>query len=274
MEYKEIGNSRIPVLGLGTWEIGGRLEPDSSLRKDWIKTIREAIELGITHIDTSEIYGNGLTEEIIGEAISSFDRKKLFITSKLWNTNLSYKDALSSLNKSLKRLKTDYLDLYLVHWPNDNTDIKETMKAFEHAQGEKIVKFVGVSNFSIKQIQEAQSCLSNSKINAVQDEYNLLKRNEQVLELCSRQKILFIAYRPLMKGQLAKPGIGILDRLAEKYAKTQSQIALNWLLSKQQIVAIPKASKKEHMLDNLGAIGWKMEKQDYNKLDSLHHEIV
>ena len=274
MEYKKIGNIKIPALGLGTWEIGGRFEADASKKQQWINLIKTAIELGFTHIDTSEVYGSGLTEEIVGEAIKSFDRKKLFITSKLWHTHLNYNDAISSLDKSLKRLKTDYLDLYFVHKPGMEMNLKQTMSAFEHLMEQKLIKNIGLSNFTGQQIIEAEQYLAKSKIAALQNEYNLLSRDENALGMCNGQDMVFIAYRPLMKGKLAKPGINLLDEMAKKYKKTQSQIALNWLVSKPMIVAIPKASSKEHLLDNLGAVGWKMENQDYDSLDKIRQPFA
>ena len=269
MEYKTISGIKLPVLGFGTWEIGGRFEADESEKNKGIEIIKNAIELGFTHIDTSEIYGSGLTEEIVGEAISSFDRKKLFITSKLWHTHLNYDDAISSLNKSLKRLKTDYLDLYFVHKPGTNMNLEQTMMAFEQMHSKKLIRNIGLSNFTKKQVTEAQKYLSNSRISALQNEYSLLCRDEDALEICEKQNMIFIAYRPLMKGRLARPGIKLLDEMAKKYNKTQAQIALNWLLSNPKIVAIPKSSTKQHLLDNLGAIGWKMGKEDYAALDKI-----
>lgn len=274
MEYKKIGNTKVPVLGLGTWEIGGRFEAKESERKKGIEIIKTAIEMGFTHIDTSEVYGSGLTEEIVGDTIRSFDRKKLFITSKLWHTHLNFDDAISSLNKSLKRLKTDYLDLYFVHKPGTNMNLRQTMNAFETMMKNKTIRNIGLSNFTKKQIKEAQRYLSKSRVTALQNEYNLLSRDEDALDMCNKQDIVFIAYRPLMKGKLAKPGIRLLDELAKKYNKTQAQIALNWLVSKPRIVAIPKASTKEHLGENLGAIGWKMETEDYKNLDLMRQPAV
>ncbi|MBI4451969.1 aldo/keto reductase [Candidatus Woesearchaeota archaeon] len=274
MEYKNIGSIKLPALGLGTWEIGGRFEANYSRKQQEINLIKTAIELGFTHIDTSEVYGNGLTEEIVGEAISSFDRKKLFITSKLWHTHLNYEDAIHSLTKSLKRLKTDYLDLYFVHKPGTSMNLKQTMNAFEHLMEKKLIRNIGLSNFTKKQIEEAQRYLSKSKITALQNEYNLLSRDENALDICNKQNMVFIAYRPLMKGRLAKPGIRILDELAEKYSKTQAQIALNWVVSKPNIIAIPKASTKEHLAENLGAVGWEMERQDYEALDRIRQPFA
>lgn len=268
MEYKTIDGAKIPVLGIGTWEIGGRFETDKSKEQQWITAIRQAVELGFTHIDTAEVYGAGFTEQMVGKAIKQFKREDLFITSKVWSNHLKYEDVIKSAAASVKRLNSRYLDLYLIHWPSSEVPLKETMKALEKLQKDGVVKFIGVSNFSMQQIIEAQNCLSTAKIAAVQNQYNLLHRDDEVLQLCQKEKMLFVAYRPLAKGLLAKPGILLLDKLAEKYSKTQAQIAINWLISKPQVVTIPKATTIEHLKDNLGAIGWRIDKEDYEALDN------
>ncbi len=270
MEYRKINGTKIPVIGIGTWDNG---EPfDADVARKWKDAITYAMELGMTHIDTAEFYGNGLTEQIIGEAIKPFKREDLFITSKVWTNHLDYKGTLNALQASLKRLKTKYLDLYLIHRPSEQMNLKETMKALEHLQQNGLARAIGVSNFTKKQILESKEYLDRSDISAVQNEYNILNRNEDILDFCKSQKILFIAYRPLNRGQLSKKGVDILDRLAEKYRKTQSQAALNWLISKPQVITIPKSTNMQHLAENLGCLGWQMDKSDYNALDSISKE--
>lgn len=276
MEFKILSdNVKIPVLGIGTWDIGGEREKDTFHDKEDIYAIKTAIKLGMTHIDTAEMYGNGHTEELVGEAISGFDRKNLFITTKVSPEHLRYSDVISSAKKSLKRLKTSYIDLYLIHAPNPNIPLKETMSAMDFLVEKKLVRFIGVSNFSVEQMKEAQ-VNSKNKIVANQVEYNLLRRNDatlapnvesKIIPYCQKNNIIVIAYQPIARGELAKPGFEILDRLAEKYNKTQAQIAINWLISKKNVVTIPKASNIKHLKENLGAIGWKLKQEDINKLD-------
>lgn len=269
MIYKSSGEMKIPVLGLGTWGIGGKYEADLSQKKEGVEAIRNAIALGITHIDTSEMYGNGFTEELIGEAIEPYKRSDLFLTSKVWSTHLTYEGIIEAFKSSLKRLKTDYLDLYLIHRPSEDMDLKEVMKALEYLNEIGLAKAIGVSNFTLPQIAEAEKYLTKSKISAVQSEYNLIKREQEILEFCQKKGIIFIAYRPLMKGELIKQEIPELKKLAEKYNKTKAQIAINWLVSKEQIITIPKATKEEHLQEIAGSLGWKMSKQDYELLDSI-----
>ena len=270
MMYRVLGGLKIPILGLGTWGMGGKYEADLSQKQSSIEAIQHAISLGITHIDTSEIYGNGFTEELIGEAIAPYNRSDLFLTSKVWSTHLTYSGVIEAFKSSIKRLKTDYLDLYLIHRPSDDMDLKGTMKALEYLNKKGMAKAIGVSNFTVQEILEAEKFLTKSRISAVQNEYNLFVREQKVLDFCKKKGIIFIAYRPLMRGNLEKQEILILKELARKYNKTNAQIALNWLVSKYPIVTIPKAVKKEHLEEIAASIGWQMSPQDYESLDNIN----
>ena len=266
----------IPVIGLGTWTIGGGDEADTTYDDEDISAIRAAIKLGITHIDTAESYAHGHTEELVGRAIGGFDRKSLFITSKVSPEHLGYDDLLASAKGSLQRLNTDYIDLYLIHAPNPDIPVQETMKAMDFLAEQKLIRCMGVSNFSVEQIKEAQKYTKN-KIVANQIEYNLLVRDKgrvtenmesKIIPYCQENNILIIAWRPLARGKLAKPGFKILDELADKYHKTQAQIAIHWLISKKGIVAVSKSTKVEHLEKNLGALGWKLRQEDIDRLNN------
>lgn len=279
MEFKTLRNVSIPAMGIGTWGGlwgGPEREPiDPEKDKVCIQAIKSAIELGITHIDTAELYGGGHAEELIGQAIAGVKRAKLFITSKVSGTHLDYDSVISAAQGSLERLGIDYLDLYLVHWPDPTVPASETMAAMCDLVDKGLVKNIGVSNYSLAQMTEAQRIVSfwDSRyiLIANQVEYNLAIRDEgrhskgvesEVLPYCQAKDIFVIAYKPLARGYLARPGIKPLDEIAEKYGKTQAQIALNWLLSKKNVVTIPKTTNIEHMKENLGAIGWEMKKED------------
>lgn len=277
MEFKNLSNNiKIPVIGLGTWTIGGGDEADTTYDKENISAIKTAIKLGITHIDNAEAYAQGHSEELVGRAIVGLDRKSLFITSKVSPEHLSYDNLLASAKGSLQRLNTDYIDLYLIHAPNPDIPIQETMKAMDFLVEQKLVRCIGVSNFSVDQIKEAQKYTKN-KIVANQIEYNLLVRDKgrvtenmesEIIPYCQENNIFIIAWRPLARGKLAKPGFKILDELADKYHKTQAQIAINWLISKKGIVVISKSTKVEHLEKNLGAIGWKLRQEDTDRLNN------
>lgn len=276
MEFKELNDGvKIPVLGIGTWKIGGGFRKDTSHDKECILAVKTAVRLGMTHIDTAEVYGNGHSEELVGEAIQEFRREEFFITTKVKPENLRYDDLISAAERSLRRLRTSYIDLYLIHHPNPNIPIEETMKAMDYLVENKLMRSIGVSNFSVEQVKEAQKHSWN-KIVANQIEYNLLTRNRgqftndmesKIISYCQRNGIMVIAYAPLAKGKLAKLEIKLLDELAKKYRKTQAQIALNWLVSKPNIVTIPKAVRIKHIKENLGAIGWKLSEEDMRRLD-------
>jgi len=258
----------IPVLGLGTWGMGGRQIEDHRWDEENVAAIRMAIELGLTHIDTAEYYGAGHAEELVGEAVEPYDRRELFITTKVWHTNLRRHDLMESMRKSLRRLGLDYVDLYLVHWPNPDVLLGETMTAMERCVDEGHTRFIGVSNFSRSLMREAQSHLEDHVLVANQVEYSLLdqKPKMDLLPFMQAEGRTLIAYSPLGKGILAKPGNKVLDELAEKYDKSQAQVALNWLISQENVVAIPKTSNPVHLLDIVGAVGWEIGLEDSLRL--------
>ena len=157
MSFKQLGrtNVKLPTIGMGTWEIGGERERDDSHDKESIAAIRKAIELGIHLIDTAELYGDGHCEEVVGEAIKPFSREELFIVSKVWHNHLHHDDVIKAAENSLKRLQTDWIDLYLIHWPNPEVPLIETMQALEKLVERKLIRFIGVSNFDISEVEEA-----------------------------------------------------------------------------------------------------------------------
>ena len=274
MEFKEIAEGvKISSMGIGTWRIGGGETANHSMDEQEIKTLLEGIEHGMTHIDTAEYYGAGHSEEIVGRAISPYDRQDLFITTKVWRNHLKYDDLIKSIKGSLKRLQQDYIDLYLVHWPNPEVPLEETMKALEYCVEEGYTRLIGVSNFSIELMDEASSCLEENRLVANQVKYSLAEQEPKhgLLPYCLENDVTLIAYSPLARGDLVMPGNPVLDELTHKYGKTHAQISLNWLLSQEKVVVIPKASTFEHLLDNLGAVGWTLDKSDSIRLAQSFH---
>lgn len=261
MEFHEIASGiEVPVLGLGTWGMGGRQIEDHRWDEETIMAIRMAIDLGMTHIDTAEYYGAGHAEELVGLAIEPYYREDLFITTKVWRTNLQYADLLKSIEKSLKRLNLDYVDLYLVHWPNPSIPLKDTMRAMEKCVEQGYTKLIGVSNFNTQLMKEAQIHLEETKLVANQVEYSLLDQKPKInlLPHMIENNATLISYRPIARGALTRPGYKILDDLAEKYQKSRAQIALNWIINQKNVITIPKSSNPVHLLDNVGALGWKL----------------
>lgn len=269
MEYLKIAGMKFPRIGIGTWQMGGSYNYDMSGKDAHVAAIRDAVRHGCTHIDTAEIYGNGASEEIVGEAIKEFNRQNLIITSKVWHTHLNYSGVIESLNGTLKRLQTGYVDCYLIHRPSPEMDMKGTMKALEELQRQGLARHIGVSNFSVAQVEEVSKYLEDSKIEIVQNEFNILHQDREALEYCQKNKILFVAYRPLAKGTLAAGGIPAVDSFAKKYGKTRAQVCLNWLVSKPNLATIPKASSSAHLKENVESMGWRMSEEDYALLDSV-----
>jgi diketogulonate reductase-like aldo/keto reductase len=253
----------LPVYGLGLWQMGGRLEPDYSADDKEIASIRTAIAKGITHIDTAESYGDGHAEELLGHAIEDLDRKKLLIATKVSAGNQSYNQLLRSFEASLKRLKTDYVDLYMLHrFPEQGINIVDTMKAMNELVEQGVVKHIGVSNCTINRFKEAQK-LTGYKLVCNQVHYNVQYReveDKKVLDFCQQNDVMLVAWRPVQKGSL--PQAKLLEELAKKYNKTPIQIAINWLISQKNVVTISKTSNLKHLEENLGAIGWNLDKDD------------
>lgn len=278
MKIKKLANGfELPVIGLGTWKFGGERESDYSKDKESVAIIKKAIELGYTHIDTAEVYGAGHCEELVGEAIQKFDRKKLFIATKVVATNLYYDDVINSCKESLKRLKTDYVDLYMIHAPNPEILIEETMKAMDYLVEKGFVKYIGVSNFQVELLEKAQKS-SKNKIVANQIEYSLITRNQgrygdnkdmesKTIPYCQANDILIVAERPVERGILAQHPT--LEKFAKKYRKTKAQIAINWLISKKNVVTIPMSSNEQHLKDNIEAANFEMDEEDIKKLDQF-----
>lgn len=285
MEYKTLpGNFEIPVIGLGTFKIGGSsTEPDFSEDKESIQAIRDAINLWYSHIDTAELYGATHTEELIGEAIKDLDRSKLIITSKVYKTHLHYDDVITSCKKSLERLQTTYIDIYLIHAPNPEIPLQETMRALDFLVEQGLIKYIGVSNFSVEQMKEAQKH-SNNKIIINQIPYNLSARNEdykggwcsnmesEIIPYCQENNIFVMAYRPIERGFLLQSH-PLLDALSKKYRKTKAQIVLNWLISQKNIITICKSTNLEHLRENLGAMWRHLDNEDMKSLDEAPFEI-
>jgi len=258
---------KIPLLGMGTWGMGGKYERDASNVEESIFILQQGLDLGIRLIDTAELYGEGLTEEIVGQAIKGYKREDIFLITKVWKTHLHYHDVLEAAEKSISRLQTDYIDLYLIHQPNEAVSLGETMQALEELVSLKKVRFIGVSNFHVPLIKEAQSYLRKTKLFANQIEYSFLERSaeKEIIPFCKKNGIKIIAHRPLAKGRMAIEQKGRLDILSKKYQKTPIQIALNWLVS-QDIAVIPKTSNAKHLKEICGAVGWRLEENDIELL--------
>ena len=274
MEFKELGKTtvKVPVLGLGTWGIGGHSNRYTGADTQAVQVLRLGLDLGMLFIDTAEFYGHGHSEEIVAEAIAE-RRESVFLATKVSPEHFRYDDVLKACEASLKRLQVRYVDLYQLHWPSSSIPIPETMKAMEHLVNQGKIRHIGVSNFSVRQTRESQESLSKATVAANQVEYSLLDRSIEtdLLKYCQKERITVIAYSPLAKSQIPKGGRGgkwqVLDEVAAGNGKTRSQVALNWLIAKEGVVTIPKAASIDHVKENAGAIGWTLSGEDQKDLE-------
>ncbi len=261
------GGGQIPVLGLGTWKVGGTSSPDYSQDDKALRGLQAALEMGYTHIDTAEMYAGGHTEELVGRAIRTFRRSDLFLTSKVWPSNLAYKAVLKACDASLKRLQTDYLDLYLIHWPSDDIPLDETFGALNELVRKGLVRHLGVSNFNLDQLRQARN-LSETPLATNQVPYSLYNRRytrNGVLAACQEAGMIVTAYTPLEKGQVADDlSVGAI---AEKVGASPVQVALAWLVNQPGVIAIPMSLNPRHLEQNLKAAELQLAPEDMDKLD-------
>jgi len=256
MKYVELGKTgeKVPAIGFGTWKLGN----------DGIDAIKKSIELGANFIDTAEMYGN---EAIVGRAIKGADA---FIATKVSAHHLHYDDVIKACKNSIRLLGVKKIDLYQIHWPNPAIPIQETMRAMEKLVDEGLVRHIGVSNFSLGELKEAQSAMSKYEIASNQVEYNIMVRGieEDLLPFCKKEKITVIAYSPLARGAVfrEKKVYGLLNELAGKYGRSIAQISLNYLIANGGVVAIPKASGIPHVEENVGAADFTISKEDLAKI--------
>jgi len=257
MKKIELGKTgeQIPILGQGTWGIKSR--KGKEYYDSWKKSLRKGIELGLTHIDTAEVYGNGASEKVVGEIISEYNRDDLFITSKLFPMHLRFKNMKKAADKSLKRLGISNFDLYLIHWPFLLISREKQMKILDFLVKEGKTRYVGVSNFSPKQFKEGQNLL-NAELVTNQLHANITKQKHisESLPYYQSSGVTLTAYSPLghngysnLNGELRAN----LDNIAESHNATIQQIAIAWLINHKNVMAIPKAFHIEHVEANAKA---------------------
>ena len=252
--------------------VGGYFSRDDTDDEQLVRALREGIDAGLNLLDTAEGYGEGHSEELVGRAIQG-RRSDVFVATKVSPEHLSHDAVVRSAEDSLRRLATEYIDLYQVHWPNPRTPIAETMAAMERLVRDGKIRNIGVSNFTVEETREAQAALGRGRIVAVQSEYSLFDRSveDDLLPYCEREGLTFIAYSPLDKGELASSGTrsGEPRKIADRYGRTAAQVALNWLVSRQPVVAIPKAASREHLGENAASTDFELTAGDRNELERL-----
>ena len=270
MRKVRINNQVLPALGIGTWEMGD----DPKLHDEEIAAIRAGLDAGLSVIDTAEMYGNGRSEELVGEAIKPYPRAKIFLISKVLPQNASAKKMRQSLQSSLQRLQTDYLDLYLYHW-RGMVPLSETVSELQALQNEGLIRSWGVSNFDIDdmeelwQLPEGQNCVVN------EDLYNLETRGIEysLLPWQREHHVPLIAYSPLGRGP--KMGSTMMKneavlQVAEEHEASAYQILLAWVMQQPDVLAIPKSSSSKHLLSNLKALDIELTPEDLQILEKAY----
>jgi len=264
MESRPLGRTgeRIPVVGMGTYALGNST---GEQRINEIKALRRGIELGMKFIDTAEVYGNGRSETIVGEAIED-SREDVFLATKVSPEHFGYDDVIRSCEASIQRLGVKFVDLYQLHWPSPRIPIQETMKAMEELVATGKTRYIGVSNFSVEQTMQAQESLPKSEVVSNQLRYSITSRSieAELLPFCDKEKIAVIAYSPLDTGNI--PISRIPKDMLEKYDMTPGQLMLNWVTYPEPVVTIPKAGRVSHVEENANAVDVRISPSDYQAL--------
>ena len=271
MIFREFGTTgvQLPVIGQGTWKMGevpGRAEEE-------IRSLRIGIDLGMTHIDTAEMYGDGRTEDLVGRAISGI-RHKVFLTSKVLPSNASHSGTLRACERSLQRLGTDYLDLYLLHWWSESHPIEGTMSAMGELARMGKVRFIGVSNLEIHEMRRAEEALAHEKIACNQVCYHLQARGIEfsLVPHCESSGIAVVGYSPFGSGSFPREGgraWKVLAGIGAQYRRTPRQVALNLLTRRKGLFSIPKAANADHIRENADAVGWNLSAADLRAIDDV-----
>lgn len=259
---------RVPALGQGTWRMG----ENTRAQKDEVAVLRLGIELGMTLIDTAEMYGEGGAEKVVADAIED-QRNRVFVVTKAYPHNASRTELPKACERSLKRLRIDAIDLYLLHWRERNTQLAETVEAFEKLRTAGKIKRWGVSNFDVDDMEQLRSIGNGANCAANQVLYNLENREIESGLLPFLHQLSTIDHQPvLMAYSPVGHGRGLLEsatlkKIAKRHDATTSQIALAWVLRQPRVIAIPKASKEKHVRDNAQSIEIKLTKEDLADLD-------
>jgi 2,5-diketo-D-gluconate reductase B len=244
----------IPKLGLGTWQLSGA---------ECVDAVRDAIELGYRHIDTARAYGN---EAQVGQGLhdSGRNRDEIFLTTKLWYTDLRAIGVHDQVEHSLRELRTEYIDLLLVHWPNRRVPLAETFAAMLRARDAGRVRHLGVSNFPSALLREA---LEHAPLVCDQVEYHPYLAQPAVLEVAREHELMVTAYSPLAQGAVLRDAV--VQEIAEAHDRTPAQVALRWLLDQPCVAAVPKSSTPEHRAANLDVFGFELSDEERARIAAV-----
>lgn len=288
----------VSAIGLGTWQAGGKKWGKDVSDAECVRAITEGAKVGLTLVDTAEIYGNGHSEKVVAQALRKTGREGLQVATKVAGWNLRPDDIVRSCEGSLRRLKVDAIDLYQIHWPDPYLPLSDSMKALEQLHADGKIRAIGVSNFSVRDLEEARAVLSHTDIVSNQVYYNLLGREieAELLPYCQREGISVIAYSPLAKGLLSgkysprkrpkdevrkdeplftpknlQAVSGLLETLGgivQRRGRTMGQVALNWLLCHPGVVPIPGVKHAQQSIEHAGAVGWQLTGPELRAIDA------
>jgi len=261
------GKDIFPI-GIGTWGISGTNVPLYGNEEKEIEALKYSVENGQNHFDCAEMYSGFYADEVVGRAIAGHPREDLFIADKLWKTSVGKGKARATVEKMLKKLGTDYIDLLYIHYPWEDAPWREAIPQIDDLIDAGLVRYFGVSNFTLDQMEEARK-IAKYPLAANQMLYNVLNKgevNQTFLDYCQQNDIALVAYRPVERQEVTRHIT--LQEIAAVHDATPAQVALAWLLTKGTL-PIPKATKKEHIDENLKAIELKMTDEELDQLDEL-----
>ncbi len=255
MNLVEGNGAKIPAIGLGTWELRGRT---------CARIVEQALRLGYRHIDTAQIYDN---EREVGEGLraSGIKRDDVFLTTKVWTTHFKPKDLERSAKESLARLRMTEVDLLLLHWPNPQVPLADTLGALARVRQAGLARHIGVSNFNAALVAEAAAACPES-LACDQVEYHPYLDQAGVIEACAGHGMAFVAYSPIAKGRIKNDRA--LARIGDRYRKTAAQVCLRWLVQ-QNVSAIPRTSKLERLQENLDVFGFELSNEDMHEISAM-----
>jgi 2,5-diketo-D-gluconate reductase B len=254
MEYQTIKGEEVPSLGLGTYRLTG---------ETCVRAVELALSMGYRHVDTAQMYDN---EEEVGRGIedSGVERGEIFLTTKVWPSDFSHDRVIRKTRESLKKLRTDYVDLLLMHWPSEGVPLEETLGAMRVLQEDGSVLHIGVSNFSPSVVEEAAE---HAEILCNQVQYHPYRRQDALLEQAREMDYLLTAYTPLSRGGVQDDAT--LREIGDAHGKTATQVALRWLVQQEKVSAIPKATSEEHLRENLDVFDFGLSDEEMDRISSL-----
>ena len=308
MRYVTLGRKgpKVSEIGIGMWQAGGKSWGADVADRDCQQAMERAIDLGINLVDTAEAYGDGHSEQVVGKAIRAVGRDRVFLATKVAGEHLRPRDLERACRESLKRLGVREIDLYQVHWPNpwDLSSIPEAMKALERLQRQGRIRHIGVSNFDVRDLEEARSSLSRADIVSDQVQYSLLHREPEaaLVSYAKREGIALLAWSPIAKGVLAgtynaakrpddpirsdndlfrpanlravAPLVSLVREIAEAHDKTPAQVALRWLADHPGVVPIPGVKRPAQAEENAGAAGWSLTRAERARLERTSGAVL